>query len=71
MGPGAYDVHYENHVKLGQFLCKEDGFYDFWPELNGGFWDEHILLSLATALNELNEEWQHQIDNDPKIGENT
>lgn len=67
MGPGVYDVHYENGVKLGQFLMKEDGFYDFWPDIRGGHWPEHLLRLLADGLKDLNAEWQKQIEEDQNI----
>lgn len=57
------DLFYENGVKLGQILAKEDGFYDFWPELNGGYWEAHVLRAIADKLDEMNKPWQEEIDN--------
>jgi hypothetical protein len=61
------DLFYENGVKLGQVLAKEDGFYDFWPELNGGYWPAHMLRAIADMLDEMNYTWEQTIANDPAL----
>ena len=58
----GFDVFYENGVKLGEILAKEDGFYDFWPELRGGFWASYVLKEIADHLDRLNEPWQKDIE---------
>lgn len=59
---GVCDVFYENGVKLGQLLMEVDGFYVFYPDLNGGFWQEHVLKQLADKLKSLNEKWNAEIN---------
>lgn len=60
-------VNHENGTYLGDFIMKEDGYYDFWPELRGGYWPSYLLRELANALDLLNEEWDKTIQNDPVL----
>lgn len=60
----SYDVYAYNGHKMGNFLMKEDGYYDFWPDLGGGYWPGYMLRALADALDELNYEWDKQIRED-------
>lgn len=60
--PGEYEVHYENGCFLGHALIKEDGFYDFWPDLKGGFWSAYVLREIADKLDELNAPYEAQIN---------
>lgn len=55
-------LYYKNGVCLGEVLAKEDGFYDFWPNLNGGYWEAHVLRAIADILDKKNESWQKEID---------
>lgn len=64
---GVYNVFHENGVKIGQFLMKEDGYYDFWPESGAGYWPAYILRELADKLDVLNKDWEDFINNDPTI----
>lgn len=61
------DLFFQNGVKMGQILRKEDGFYDFWPELRGGYWPAYVLRAIADMLDDMNKEWHEQIMNDPRI----
>jgi len=64
--PNTIKVHYTNNVYMGDIICKEDGFYDWYPALNrGGYIPSWVLRELADYVDELNEPWQKQIDNDP------
>lgn len=60
----GFKVYYENGVYLGDILMKEDGFYDFWPDLKGGCWPEHLLRTIADELHTLNIPWEQQIEKD-------
>lgn len=65
---GVYKVYYhENGVYLGNILCKEDGFYAFWPLLKGGYWEAFMLRAIADKLDEMNQPWIDVILNDPNI----
>lgn len=58
VGPAEYKVTSSNGVHMGEFVCKEDGFFDFWPELRPGYWPSYMLRALADALDEINEPWE-------------
>jgi hypothetical protein len=62
------DLFASNGVKIGQILAKEDGYYDFWPELGGGYWPAYLLRAIADMLDTMNKPWDDQIKNDPKVG---
>jgi hypothetical protein len=62
------NLYYENGVKLGEILCEVDGYYVFYPELNGGYWSEHILRAIADLLGTMNAEWDAIVQADPCIG---
>lgn len=58
----GYKIFFKNGVFLGDLLIKEDGFYGFWPELRGGYWDSYVLREIADTLDELNAPWQKEIE---------
>jgi hypothetical protein len=62
------DLYAANGVKIGQILAKEDGYYDFWPEHNGGYWPAYMLRAIADMLDTMNKPWDDQIRNDPRVG---
>lgn len=59
---GGYKVFFENGVYIGDILVKEDGFYDYWPEYHGGYWDEMMLRVIADKLKELNAPYQKELE---------
>ena len=65
-----YKVYYKNGVLLGEVISGDDGFFAFWPELRGGFWEAHVLRAIADNLDKINAPWEKQIeayfDNDLK-----
>jgi hypothetical protein len=58
---GGYIVSYENRVVLGHLLMKEDGFYDFWPEI-GGFWPAYLLRAIADKMDEMNAPFDKELE---------
>lgn len=64
----GYELYYNNGVLLGDVIMEVDGYYTFWPEGHGGYWEAHMLRAVADCLDELNEPWDTQIRNDPRIG---
>lgn len=46
-----------NGGMLGTIEQEVDGFYYFFPQLRGGFWDAWILHDIARKLDALNEAW--------------
>lgn len=61
------ELFYENGVKLGEVLCNEDGYYDFWPELRGGYWSAPVLRQIADLLDAKNQLWDEQVQKDERI----
>lgn len=61
VSPAEYKVKGHNGVYIGDFLRKEDGYFDFWPDLKGGFWPSYMLRALADKLDELNKPWDDDI----------
>ncbi len=62
---GNFKVYAENGVYLGDFLMKEDGFYDWWPHPDTGkrgFWSAWMLRCMADELDVLNAPYQKEID---------
>lgn len=70
VGAGTHKVLAKSSgVHFADFLMKEDGYYDYWPlpSRNYGCLPAYILRAMADALDELNEEWEYQIQNDPAL----
>jgi len=57
-----YFVFFENGVKIGEFLQEVDGFFVFYSEENGGYWESHILRILSDELDKLNKPWKEEMD---------
>lgn len=51
---------------VGDLCCMEDGFYQFFPDLEsrGGYWPSWILRKIADKVDELNAPWEEQIAKD-------
>lgn len=60
--PHWIDVHFSNGVYLGELSIADDGFYVFWPDTKGGYWDQMVLSEIVAKLEELNKPWQEEID---------
>lgn len=60
--PGQHEVYYEDRVFLGHLLMKEDGFYDFWPDLKGGCWSAYVLREIADKLDEINAPYEKELN---------
>ena len=61
----VYKVYFENGVYMGDILCKEDGFYDWWSVWKAGigsYLDAFFLRNMADLLDEMNAPWQRNID---------
>jgi hypothetical protein len=39
----------------------DDGYYEFWPDLRGGYIPVWALRSIADKLDELNKEWHEHV----------
>ena len=60
--PGEYAVYYEDRVFLGLIFAKEDGFYDFWPDLKDGCWSAYVLREIADKLDEINAPYEKELN---------
>src|SRR5271166_1131228 len=49
----AKDIYMEN-----------DGYYVYWPKENNGFWESWALRIVADLLDEMNAEWDKQVQAD-------
>lgn len=48
---------------LGDILPTEDGFYQWWPDKNfSGYLSVWFLRAVADILDDLNRDWQSQLD---------
>lgn len=53
----TYVVKYCNGVSLGTLIRDVDGFWKFFPELKGGYWESEVLGELADTIDKMNEDW--------------
>lgn len=58
----GYDLYYHHGVHMGEVIMNDDGFYNFWPNENKGYWDEHVLFLIANLLKEKNKRWNEEIN---------
>lgn len=64
---GEYKVYFGNGRHIGEFLRKEDGFFDYWPTQEAGYWPAYALRAIADKLDELNKDWADALARDPLI----
>lgn len=62
----SYDVVC-NTCHCGQLCVEVDGYYYYWPTTRGGFVDAHFLRQIADKLDELNKDWDAQVQADLSI----
>ena len=55
------ELYYENGTLLGHIFAKEDGYYVFWPKLNGGCWGAQIMHEIADLLDSMNVVWDDEL----------
>ena len=56
------DIVWTNGVKMGEAIQAEDGFFKFFPESRGGYWDEGTLQYVIDKLKELNKPWDDHLN---------
>lgn len=57
----SYEIFFENGVKIGALIMCEDGYYNFFPELRGGYWTSYIMREIADKVDEINKPWDEKI----------
>lgn len=56
------EIFWTNGVKMGEAIMDVDGFYKFFPEDQGGYWDEASLYYVYDKLKTLNKAWSDHLD---------
>jgi len=62
-----YNIVTHNGKLIGELLMDVDGYFYFWPEDNNGAWSSSHLRELTNKLDELNKEWDKQVEKGLKI----
>lgn len=70
MASNVLTVEFTNGKLLGEFYREVDGYYVFDPESGSGYWPEWLLRALADELEELNKEWNEQVEREINSGAN-
>lgn len=65
---GLIYVYHEAGKYIGDFVCGDDGYFDWWPDSHEGSLSGANLYDLYQNLEALNKEWDSIVQNDPKIG---
>ena len=48
--------------RVGELIMMEDGYYEFFPDLErGGYWPTWVLRGIADLVDEKNAEWDASI----------
>ena len=62
-----YNMRTVNGKLIGELIMDVDGYFYFWPEDNNGAWASSHLRELANKLDELNKEWNTQVEKELKV----
>lgn len=66
-GFGTVQIYHtcNDGVPVGRLLMDVDGFFYYWPSMNlSGCYASYILHEIADTLDELNREWEEQLERD-------
>jgi hypothetical protein len=47
---------------VGDLIMDVDGHFYFWPEDNNGAWSSYHLRELADKMDEINKQWDEQVE---------
>lgn len=64
----GFEVAYNNGVMVGRFELGDDGYFTYWPLLRPGCWPSEFMREIADTLDDLNKEWDAQVQNDLNKG---
>lgn len=57
-----------NNVRIGEAVLNTDGYYVFFPDTSrGGYWDAAVMRHVIGVLDEINREWDEQVNSDETI----
>lgn len=63
-GYAVYFTWHKDSAKyIGDFEPDDAGFYVWWTNRNNGYMDAKFLQLIVDKLNELNAEWEKQVNN--------
>ena len=62
-----YNMRTINGKLIGELIMDVDGYFYFWPADNNGAWAANHLRELANKLDELNKEWNKQVEKELKV----
>ncbi len=62
-----YNMRTINGKLIGELIMDVDGYFYFWPTDNNGAWASNHLRELANKLDELNKEWNKQVEKELKV----
>lgn len=62
-----HNAFYKNGKFLGELIMDVDGYFYFWPEDNNRAWASHHLREITNKLDELNKEWDEQVEKETKL----
>mgnify|MGYP006267590761 CR=1 FL=1 len=62
-----YNIVTRNGKLIGELLMDVDGYFYFWSEDSNGAWSSHHLREVANKLDELNKEWDKQVEKGLKV----
>ena len=61
----SFKVISQNGKEIGELYIECDGFYVFiftQEQVNAGFWSAHYFREIADKIDELNKEWEREIE---------
>jgi len=50
--------------EVGSLVMDVDGYFYFWPVDNNGAWSSYHLKEVANKLDEINKQWNEQLEKD-------
>ena len=56
------EIFWTNGVLMGEAIQDVDGYFKFFPEHRGGYWDEDTLQYVLNKLKELNKPWDDHLN---------
>lgn len=58
---GGYKAYYKDKIFIGEFLCGDDGYYNWWPDTRSGYLTSYDLKEIANELDNLNSDWDREV----------
>ena len=53
----CYFLYWNNSKYIGDAVMDEDGYFKFFPNYKGGYYDENFLTEVLNFLKAKNKEW--------------